>query len=620
MKTELFNCRTLVITLFMQTESKYPVEEYLWRSVKSQNVVTNNQVLGNYIGTDSKARNLISGNESSGITISGKVALGNQVLGNYIVTDATGSQSLELFALSGEPTITGIVDIGFSSAHEPFDENKVSLGFYQQDLARLQKQGDRSGQANTLCKIGQIYEKLDQQQKALDSYQQALEIYRELGDLDKQAKTLSEIGDLYYCLNRDKQALESYKQALQLYRELGDRPKQAEILSSIAESYHLFWDLKKALKSYQQELQIYRELGDWSGVADTLSKIEKFYYAIGQNDKGWYFHLRYLAIRTQMILQDTQETIAGDRGFSDKLPLILGNYLDLQRIRLLFGKPNTNNQIDNLTCWSNSLQERQREKTIDLSWPVGIISLLQRIALKGFVCVAAPLGVRRQHAKFKFSLTKFYEWLSSGANFIDSFWCAGLRLRSARTVGLFLQNCSNLWHSLDLLYRNLLFPSSAWEPAWAMAGSGSPQLWQMSDNLQSSKVTPAASSSKSSKKNEPENEELDPPLSALEEDILTALGYKERYGLEIIEVIERASEGTRKLGPGSLYPTLRRLQKKGYLESRWGDDDDGTGERGGARRRYYKVSDRGLKKLQQTRSFRERLILASGGEQILAGA
>ena len=228
----------------------------------------------------------------------------------------------------------------------------------------------------------------------------------------------------------------------------------------------------------------------------------------------------------------------------------------------------------------------------------------------------------KQHIKTW--LSKFYKSLSSGLyHFCMKMRLrqrTGLRLRSARTVGLFLQNCSNLWHSLDLLYRNLLFPSSAWEPAWAMAGSGSPQLWQMSDNLQSSKVTPAASSSKSSKNNAPENEELDPPLSALEEDILTALGYKERYGLEIIEVIERASEGTRKLGPGSLYPTLRRLQKKGYLESRWGDDDDGTGERGGARRRYYKVSDRGLKKLQQTRSFRERLILASGGEQILAGA
>lgn len=67
--------------------------------------------------------------------------------------------------------------------------------------------------------------------------------------------------------------------------------------------------------------------------------------------------------------------------------------------------------------------------------------------------------------------------------------------------------------------------------------------------------------------------------------------------------------------------SIPRIELKKTQQTRWGDDDDGTGERGGARRRYYKVSESGLKKLQQTRNFRERLILASGGGQIqVAGA
>ena len=44
-----------------------------------------------------------------------------------------------------------------------------------------------------------------------------------------------------------------------------------------------------------------------------------------------------------------------------------------------------------------------------------------------------------------------------------------------------------------------------------------------------------------------------------------ALSGRELYGLEIITAVADASDGKRKIGFGSLYPTLHKLEKKGLV-------------------------------------------------------
>lgn len=63
------------------------------------------------------------------------------------------------------------------------------------------------------------------------------------------------------------------------------------------------------------------------------------------------------------------------------------------------------------------------------------------------------------------------------------------------------------------------------------------------------------------------------------------------YGVEILEELER--HGYR-LSPGTLYPTLHRLQKDGYLESR-------SKVVRGKVRKYYTITDRGLIALNEAR-------------------
>lgn len=104
------------------------------------------------------------------------------------------------------------------------------------------------------------------------------------------------------------------------------------------------------------------------------------------------------------------------------------------------------------------------------------------------------------------------------------------------------------------------------------------------------------------------NQNKDAPLdvSPREELVLLALYSKELYGLQIPQAMSEASGGQRKFQIGSLYPTLHSLEKKGLIESRWGDE--GREERGGARRRYYKLTGAGVTTLEAIQSFRDNLI------------
>jgi DNA-binding PadR family transcriptional regulator len=94
-------------------------------------------------------------------------------------------------------------------------------------------------------------------------------------------------------------------------------------------------------------------------------------------------------------------------------------------------------------------------------------------------------------------------------------------------------------------------------------------------------------------------------LSLTEETILMALLGGPRYGLEIVRAVEEGSEGKRKLGFGSLYPILHKLQKKGLVKSHWGEEK--PEERGGARRRYYQVTALGQNVLRETQDIRSKI-------------
>ncbi|AFY68466.1 transcriptional regulator PadR family protein [Thalassoporum mexicanum PCC 7367] len=81
-------------------------------------------------------------------------------------------------------------------------------------------------------------------------------------------------------------------------------------------------------------------------------------------------------------------------------------------------------------------------------------------------------------------------------------------------------------------------------------------------------------------------------ITQAEELVLSTLRYgREFYGLAICEAVKQASGGSRTIGLSRVYSVLKRLEEKGYVTSRWGDE--APSELTGARRRYYKITGAG---------------------------
>lgn len=90
-------------------------------------------------------------------------------------------------------------------------------------------------------------------------------------------------------------------------------------------------------------------------------------------------------------------------------------------------------------------------------------------------------------------------------------------------------------------------------------------------------------------------------LGEFEEVVLltVAILQEEAYGIAIID--EMGKRLNRKVSIGSLQTVLRRLEKKGFLDSKLGE---ATKVRGGKRKRFFTLTNLGKKTLEETKEQR----------------
>jgi PadR family transcriptional regulator PadR len=86
----------------------------------------------------------------------------------------------------------------------------------------------------------------------------------------------------------------------------------------------------------------------------------------------------------------------------------------------------------------------------------------------------------------------------------------------------------------------------------------------------------------------------------------------ERYGYELVKLLDRDSDGVLAMGQSTLYPLLYNLQAKGLIASR-------TADVGGRPRKYYRLTERGKRQLARDRKQWEALSAAMGKLGVIGG-
>lgn len=87
--------------------------------------------------------------------------------------------------------------------------------------------------------------------------------------------------------------------------------------------------------------------------------------------------------------------------------------------------------------------------------------------------------------------------------------------------------------------------------------------------------------------------------------VLSVLEKEDLYGYMIIKKIAEKSENVFLFKEGTLYPILHNFEANGYLKSYWVESE-------GRKRKYYHITKKGLKELEDTKKEWESYSLAVG--------
>jgi PadR family transcriptional regulator PadR len=88
--------------------------------------------------------------------------------------------------------------------------------------------------------------------------------------------------------------------------------------------------------------------------------------------------------------------------------------------------------------------------------------------------------------------------------------------------------------------------------------------------------------------------------------VLKTLALEPRHGVGVADRIQQITRGTFQVKPGSLFPSLHRLEQEGFIKGEWTVTPEGR------RAKYYRITPAGQRQLAAERKNWTRIVVAVG--------
>ena len=106
------------------------------------------------------------------------------------------------------------------------------------------------------------------------------------------------------------------------------------------------------------------------------------------------------------------------------------------------------------------------------------------------------------------------------------------------------------------------------------------------------------------------------PLTTAVFHILLALADGERHGYGIMQEIAARTDGTMRMGPGTLYGSIKRMLANGLIEA---SEERPDPELDDERRRYYRLTNFGHRVVQVEARRLEQIVRLAHAKRVLSG-
>jgi transcriptional regulator len=88
--------------------------------------------------------------------------------------------------------------------------------------------------------------------------------------------------------------------------------------------------------------------------------------------------------------------------------------------------------------------------------------------------------------------------------------------------------------------------------------------------------------------------------------VLKTLALEARHGVGVADRIAQITSGTFQVKPGSLFPSLHRLEQEGFIKGEWSATPEGR------RARYYRITAAGQRQLAAEKKNWAKIVFAVG--------